>query len=82
MHPTCPWGPFSAGRDPGEKFRVAAFDYGAKRTIYRKLVRHGFEVHVFPAGATAAQVDEYRPDCVFLSNGRATRRRSPTSTRP
>ncbi len=54
---------------PARKFRVAAFDYGAKRTIYRKLVRHGFEVHVFPAAATAAQVDEHKPDCVFLSNG-------------
>jgi carbamoyl-phosphate synthase small subunit len=60
---------FGAARTPGRKFRVAAFDYGAKRSIYRKLVRHGFEVHVFPAGATAAQVDEHRPDCVFLSNG-------------
>jgi carbamoyl-phosphate synthase small subunit len=54
---------------PERKFRVAAFDYGAKRSIYRKLVRHGFEVHVFPAAATAAQVEERRPDCVFLSNG-------------
>ncbi len=54
---------------PARKFRVAAFDYGAKRSIYRKLVRHGFEVHVFPAAATAAQIAEYGPDCVFLSNG-------------
>jgi len=54
---------------PARKFRVVAFDYGAKHTIYRKLVRHGFEVHVFPAGATAEAVDEFRPDGVFLSNG-------------
>ena len=54
---------------PSRRFRVAAFDYGAKRTIYRKLVRHGFEVHVFPAAATAEQVEEHKPDCVFLSNG-------------
>jgi carbamoyl-phosphate synthase small subunit len=60
---------FGAPSTPSRKFRVAAFDYGAKRTIYRKLVRHGFEVHVFPAGAAAAQVDEQKPDCVFLSNG-------------
>jgi carbamoyl-phosphate synthase small subunit len=60
---------FGAARTPPRRFRVAAFDYGAKRTIYRKLVRHGFEVQVFPASATAAQVDEHRPDCVFLSNG-------------
>ena len=54
---------------PAKKFKVAAFDYGAKYTIFRKLVRHGFEVHVFPANATAAQVREYGVDGVFLSNG-------------
>ena len=45
---------FGTPSTPTKKFRVAAFDYGAKRTIYRKLVRHGFEVQVFPASATAA----------------------------
>jgi carbamoyl-phosphate synthase small subunit len=60
---------FGASTPPTRRFRVAAFDYGAKRSIYRKLVRHGFEVLVLPAGSTAAQVDEHRPDCVFLSNG-------------
>ena len=54
---------------PAQKFRVAAFDYGAKRSIYRKLVNHGFEVQVFPAGTTAAEVRERQPDAVFLSNG-------------
>jgi len=54
---------------PARKFKVAAFDYGAKYTIYRKLVRHGFEVHVFPATTTAEQVREYGVDAVFLSNG-------------
>jgi carbamoyl-phosphate synthase small subunit len=54
---------------PARKFRVAAFDYGAKFSIYRKLVNHGFEVQVFPATAEAAQIREHRPDAVFLSNG-------------
>ena len=54
---------------PGRRFKVAAFDYGAKYSIFRKLVRHGFDVLVFPAGATAAQVREHQPDGVFLSNG-------------
>ncbi len=54
---------------PAKKFKVAAFDYGAKYTIFRKLVRHGFEVHVFPATATHQQVREYGVDAVFLSNG-------------
>jgi carbamoyl-phosphate synthase small subunit len=54
---------------PAKKFRVAAFDYGAKYSIYRKLVRHGFEVQVFPAKAAVEEVREQKPDCVFLSNG-------------
>jgi carbamoyl-phosphate synthase small subunit len=54
---------------PAKTYRVAAFDFGAKYTIFRKLVRHGFEVHVFPATATAGQVREFNPDGVFLSNG-------------
>ena len=54
---------------PEKRFRVAAFDFGAKFTIYRKLIRHGFEVQVFPANATAEQVREHNPDAVFLSNG-------------
>ncbi len=55
--------------EPAKRFKVAAFDFGAKHTIFRKLVRHGFEVHVLPANATAAQVKELDPDGLFLSNG-------------
>lgn len=58
-----------ATHTPARKFKVAAFDFGAKFTIFRKLVRHGFEVHVFPATATHEQVRETGVDCVFLSNG-------------
>ena len=54
---------------PGKKFRVAAFDYGAKHSIYRKLINHGFEVQVFPATATGEEIREHKPDAVFLSNG-------------
>ena len=54
---------------PAKKFKVAAFDYGAKYSIFRKLVRHGFEVHVFPATATHEQVREAGIDGLFLSNG-------------
>ncbi|AHF91287.1 carbamoyl-phosphate synthase, small subunit [Opitutaceae bacterium TAV1] len=52
-----------------KRFKVAAFDFGAKHTIFRKLVRHGFDVLVFPATATAAQIREHAPDGLFLSNG-------------
>ena len=54
---------------PAKRFRVAAFDLGAKHSIWRKLVNHGFDVQVFPATATHAQVREHAPDAVFLSNG-------------
>jgi carbamoyl-phosphate synthase small subunit len=58
-----------ATHTPLRRFKVAAFDYGAKHTIFRKLVRHGFEVHVFPATATHEQIRERGVDGVFLSNG-------------
>jgi carbamoyl-phosphate synthase small subunit len=54
---------------PAGKFKVAAFDYGAKYSIFRKLVRHGFDVQVFPATATHEEIREAGVDCVFLSNG-------------
>ncbi len=54
---------------PAQRHRVAAFDFGAKHTIFRKLIRHGFDVQVFPATATAEEVREHKPDAVFLSNG-------------
>ncbi len=54
---------------PEKRFRVAAFDFGAKHTIFRKLVRHGFDVQVFPSTFTAEQIAEHKPDAVFLSNG-------------
>ncbi len=60
---------FGASTTPSQRFKVAAFDYGAKFSIFRKLVRHGFEVIVFPATATASEVREHAPDAVFLSNG-------------
>lgn len=60
---------FGSVQAPPHRFRVAAFDYGAKFSIFRKLVLHGFEVMVFPAATTVEQVREHRPDAVFLSNG-------------
>jgi carbamoyl-phosphate synthase small subunit len=54
---------------PAKKFRVAAYDFGAKHSIFRKLVNHGFEVQVFPARATAAEIRDQKPDALFLSNG-------------
>jgi carbamoyl-phosphate synthase small subunit len=49
--------------------RVAAYDFGMKWNILRRLTAHGCEVKVFPAGAPASDLIATRPDGVFLSNG-------------
>lgn len=54
---------------PNKAFRVAAFDLGAKYSIFRKLQNHGFDVFVVPANASPEQVEELQPDGIFLSNG-------------
>ena len=48
---------------------VVAIDYGAKRNIYRNLVRAGAKVSVLPADATYDHIMALKPDGVFLSNG-------------
>lgn len=48
---------------------IAALDFGAKRSIFRNLARHGFHVTVFPATATAEEIEAINPNGVFLSNG-------------
>jgi carbamoyl-phosphate synthase small subunit len=49
--------------------RVAAYDYGMKWNILRRLTAHGCEVRVYPASAPARDVLATKPDGVFLSNG-------------
>ncbi|MGB0745149.1 MAG: glutamine-hydrolyzing carbamoyl-phosphate synthase small subunit [Opitutales bacterium] len=54
---------------PEKRYKVAALDFGAKYSIYRKLQHHGFDVHVFPSTTSAEEILEFAPDGVFLSNG-------------
>jgi carbamoyl-phosphate synthase small subunit len=51
------------------RFRVAAYDYGVKRNILRRLVDLGCAVTVYPAQTPARTVLAAKPDGVFLSNG-------------
>jgi len=51
------------------RLRIAAYDFGIKRNILRRLTLHGCDVTVFPAGAPAADLLAASPDGVFLSNG-------------
>ena len=53
---------------PG-KFKVVAYDFGAKRNILRMLVDRGCDLTVVPAQTPAADVLAMKPDGIFLSNG-------------
>ena len=52
-----------------KRYRVVAFDMGAKRNIFRKLHDHSMDVTVVPADTSAEKVKELNPDGVFISNG-------------
>lgn len=49
--------------------RVAAYDFGIKQNILRRLAAHGCEVRVFPASTPASELMAWDPDGIFLSNG-------------
>ena len=51
------------------KPHVVAIDYGAKRNIFRNLVKAGAKVTVVPAKTSLEDVLALSPDGVFLSNG-------------
>jgi carbamoyl-phosphate synthase small subunit len=51
------------------RLKVAAYDYGIKLNILRRLAAHGCDVRVFPAAAPAADLLAWEPDGIFLSNG-------------
>lgn len=54
---------------PQQRFKIAALDFGAKYSIYRRLQQHGFDVQVFPANTPAEAIREFNPQGLFLSNG-------------
>jgi len=68
--PVGPCSPSERIKGGGElAYHVAAFDFGIKRNILRRLVTSGCRVTVVPAGTSAEDVLELKPDGVFLSNG-------------
>lgn len=50
-------------------FKCAAVDYGVKKSLLSSLAYSGFGVTVFPSGASAEEILEIAPQCVFLSSG-------------
>jgi len=57
------------GRLAKRRLKIAAYDFGMKRNILRRLSAHGCDVRVYPATAPAAELIAASPDGVFLSNG-------------
>jgi carbamoyl-phosphate synthase small subunit len=53
----------------GRRLKIAAYDFGMKWNILRRLSAHGCDVRVFPAATPAAALLATNPDGVFLSNG-------------
>jgi carbamoyl-phosphate synthase small subunit len=77
---TCPSAFEWRAEDPGEftlpperrahrPLTIAAYDFGMKWNIMRRLSAHGCRVRVYPAATPASELLAARPDGVFLSNG-------------
>ena len=54
---------------PGDGYRVALLDLGAKRNIARSLHKRGCEVTVYPSFTSAEELLASHPDGIMLSNG-------------
>lgn len=59
---------YTAG-EPTAPFKVAALDLGIKTSILKNLVARGCEVKVFPAKTSFSELENWKPDGFFISNG-------------
>ncbi len=60
--------PYLVG-DPKSKIKIAALDLGIKTNIVRCLADRGCYVQVYPARTTFAEMEKWKPDGYFISNG-------------
>ena len=60
--------PYYVG-DPNATIKVATLDLGLKKSIVDNLALRGTYCKVFPAKTTFAQMQEWKPDGYFISNG-------------
>jgi carbamoyl-phosphate synthase small subunit len=59
----------TAARRAKRRLKIAAYDFGMKWNILRRLSAHGCDVRVYPASTPAGELLATKPDGVFLSNG-------------
>ena len=55
--------------DPDSKFKVAAIDLGIKNSILKNLAKQDIYVKVFPFNYNFNDIEKWRPNGYFLSNG-------------
>lgn len=55
--------------DQNAPIKVACVDYGIKRNILRNLASRGVYCKVFPAKTLVSEMESWKPDAYFLSNG-------------
>ena len=55
--------------NPESKFKVAAVDLGIKRSILKNLANQDMYVKVFPYNTTFNEIEKWKPNGYFLSNG-------------
>ncbi|NNE30304.1 MAG: glutamine-hydrolyzing carbamoyl-phosphate synthase small subunit [Saprospiraceae bacterium] len=53
----------------GADFKIAALDFGIKKSILKNFVSRGCTVKVFPARTSFDELKSWEPDGYFLSNG-------------
>jgi carbamoyl-phosphate synthase small subunit len=61
--------PARIARGGKSRLKIAAYDFGMKWNILRRLSAHGCDVRVYPATTPASELLATRPDGVFMSNG-------------
>jgi len=61
--------PYTIESDGPMRFRVAAYDCGAKQNIFRRMASRGIRVEVYPSGTAASVLLQGNPDGYFVSNG-------------
>lgn len=54
---------------PGEGFKVAVVDLGAKKNIIKSLIKRGCDVTVYPADTDAETILASNPNGIMLTNG-------------
>jgi len=55
--------------EPSAPIKIAALDVGIKNNILNSLVERGCYVQVFPAKTTFKEMEAWKPDGYFISNG-------------